>query len=89
MPDGEHVGRSGGAQMTTFIVTFCFAGSPLGACTWPMRIDATCAEDAVKACVAAHPGCAVVSVKVAERVEVSVKVAELAESNRATAGGTT
>lgn len=66
--------------MTTFIVTFTFPMSGLlGACIIPMRIDATCAEDAVKACVAAHPNCAVTSVKVAER----------AESNRATSGGTT
>jgi hypothetical protein len=65
--------------MTTFIVTFNFPTSAsFGAYPWTMRIDATCAEDAVKACVAAHPNCAVVSVKVAER----------AESNRATAGGT-
>jgi hypothetical protein len=66
--------------MTTFIVTYCFPMSAsFGACQWHMRIDATCAEDAVRACIAAHPGCAVISVKVAER----------AESNRATAGGTT
>ena len=64
--------------MTTFIVTF---DSPMSVSSGAryMRIDATCAEDAVKACVAARPGCDVVSVKVAER----------AESNRATAGGTT
>jgi len=51
--------------MTTFIVTFCFPGSTLfGTCTWSMRVVAISAEDAVKACVAAHPNCAVTSVDV-------------------------
>ena len=49
--------------MTTFIVTFSNSGSALGSIPWTMIIDAANAKDAVDACVAAHPGCVVLSVK--------------------------
>jgi len=59
--------------MTTFIVTFNFPMSTsFGLC--PMRIDATCAEDAVKACVAAYPGCDVISVKVVSDANTYISV---------------